>query len=51
MPNWKAPGPDNAQDYWLKNLTGVVLTCWQSSGWQTVLKQKDKSKGNIANKY
>ena len=21
MPNWKAPGPDNAQGYWLKNLT------------------------------
>ena len=21
MPNWKAPGPDNVQGYWLKNLT------------------------------
>ena len=21
MPNWKAPGPDNVQAYWLKNLT------------------------------
>ena len=21
MPNWKAPGPDNVQGYWSKNLT------------------------------
>ena len=23
IPNWKAPGPANVQDYWLKNLTSL----------------------------
>ena len=23
IPNWKAPGPDAVQDYWIKNLTAL----------------------------
>ena len=23
MPNWKSPGPDNVQGYWLKSLTSL----------------------------
>ena len=65
MPNWKVPGPDNAQGYWLKNLTLLhdkLMVYWQdfldSGGvpdWltkgRTVLIQKDRTKGNIASRY
>ena len=42
MPNWKAPGPDNAQGYWLKNLTPLherllVAPDWSTRG-RTMLK-------------
>ena len=65
MPNWKAPGPDNVQGYWLKNLTPLhdklvvyleecldsgVVPDWLTKG-RAVLIQKDKAKGNIASNY
>ena len=65
MTYWKAPGPDNVQGYWLKNLTPLhdklvvyLLDCLDSGvvpDWltkaRTVLIQKDKAKGNIACNY
>ena len=62
MPNWKTPGPDNVQGYWLENLTPLhdrlvvyLQECLDSgvvSGWLTkgrdVLIQKDKAKGKFA---
>ena len=65
MPNWKAPGLDNVQGYWLKNLTPLydklmvylqdhldsgVVPDWLTKG-RTVLIQKDKAKGNIVSNY
>ena len=61
MPNSKAPGPDNVQGYWLKNLTSLqdklvmyLQDCldpdWLTKG-RAVLIQKDKVKGNIASNY
>ena len=65
MPNWKSPGPDLVQGFWLKNfssLHGTVRSqlkeCLDSGfvpSWltkeRTALLQKDKSKGNIARNY
>ena len=65
MPNWKAPGPDNVQGYWLKSLTPLhdklvvyFQDCLDSgvvhdrlTRGRTVLIQKDKAKGNIASNY
>ena len=63
--NWKAPGPDNAQGCWLKNLTPLhdklvvclrdclhfgVVPVWLKRG-RTVLIQKDKANGNTASNY
>ena len=63
MSNRKSPGPDNVQGFWLKNFTtthGRLLnnlaqfieegnvSDWITKG-RTVLIQKDKSKGNVAN--
>ena len=65
MPNWKAPGPDNVQGYWLKNMTplhnklvvylqecldSVVVPDWLTRG-RTVFIQKEKAKVNIASNY
>ena len=65
MPNWKAPGLDKVQGYWLKNLTPLheklvvylqecldsgVVPEWLTKR-RTVLIQKDKAKGNIASNY
>ena len=65
MTNWKAPGPDNEQVYSLKNLTPLhdklvvylqdgldsgVVPDWLTKK-QTVVIQKDKTKGNIATNY
>ena len=65
MPNWKAPGPDNVQGYWLKNLTPLhdklvvylqdclysgVVFYWLTKG-RTLVMQKDKAKRNIASNY
>lgn len=63
--NWKAPGPDGLQGYWLKAFpalqkrTAIQLNqClregsvppWMTKG-RTVLIQKDKSKGNEVSNY
>ena len=65
MPNWKAPGPDGVQGFWIKNLTGLhrklaehLDECldkgetpnWMTTG-RTVLIQKDRSKGTVAGNY
>ena len=62
--NWKAPGPDGVQGFWLKNFTSLhkslvwhLSACldgetpwWKTKG-RTVLIQKDKSKGDEACNY
>ena len=65
MPNWKAPGPDCAQGFWLKNFKSIqeglrrnLLKClengnlpmWMTRG-RTILMQKDKEKGMAASNY
>ena len=66
VPNWKAPGPDGVQGYWMKKLTslheriaeqtndminnGVQIPEWMTSG-RTVLCQKDPKKGNAVDNY
>ena len=65
MPNWKSPGPDLVQGFWLKNFnslhkrvrlqlkkcldSGFVLSLF--TGGRTSLLQKDKSKDNGARNY
>ena len=65
MPNWKSPGPDVVQGFWLKNFSSLhgrvrsqlkeCLDCGFVSSWltrgRTTLLQKDQSKGNIASNY
>ena len=61
MPNWKSPGPDLVQGFWLKNFSSLhgrvrsqlkecldsgFVPSWLTRG-RTALLQKDKSKGNI----
>ena len=65
MPDWKFPGPDLLQGFWLKNfssLHGRVISrlkecldsgfvpSWLTKG-RTALLQKDKGKGHIARNY
>ena len=65
MPNWKAPGPDLVQGFWLKNfksihnrlavqlnecLNGGSMPDWMTKG-RTVLVMKDVLKGNVASNY
>ena len=65
LPNWKAPGPDAVQGFWIKNLTNLHsklahylnecletahTPCWMTTG-RTVLIQKDRSKGRAAGNY
>ena len=65
VPNWKAPGPDSVQGYWLKNfrslheriaqqLQGCVIQKnvpeWMTTG-KTALIQKDQEKGNEPSNY
>ena len=66
MPNWKAPGKDGVQGYWIKNLSNLheriaiqmnkILMgedsppAWMTYG-RTVLCQKDLKKGNAAENY
>ena len=66
IPNWKAPGPDGVQGYWIKKLTalhdriasqmndminnGVAVPNWMTYG-KTYLCQKDQSKGNAVDNY
>ncbi len=65
IPNWKAPGPDGVQGFWIKNLNGLhnriaeqlneiirtgVVPTWMTTG-RTVLCVKDIRKGNAADNY
>ena len=66
MPNWKAPGKDGIQGYWIKNLSNLheriaiqmnkILMgkdsppAWMTHG-RTVLFQKDPRRGNVAENY
>ena len=65
IPNWKSPGPDLVQGFWLKNfdslhgrVTSQLKECldsgfvpsWLTKG-RTALLKKDKSKGNIVSNY
>ena len=65
MPNWKSPGPDLVQGFWLKHFSSLherlrlqLKECLDSgfvssslSRGRTSLLQKDKSKGNVASNY
>ena len=65
MPNWKAPGPDCVQGFWLKKFKSVQeslrrnlqkclengnVPMWMTKG-RTILTQKDKEKGKAASNY
>ena len=65
MSNWKSPGPDLVQGFWLKNFRSLrervrlhlkkcldsgFVPSWLTRG-RTSLLQKDKSKGNVASNY
>ena len=66
MPNWKRPGPDGVQGYWIKNLTalheriavqmndlivnGNEVPKWITTG-KTILCQKDPSRGSAVDNY
>ena len=65
MPNWKSPGSDLVQGFWLKNFSSLhervrlqlkecldngFVPSWLTRG-RTSLLQKDKSKGNVASNY
>ena len=64
IPNWKAPGPDGVQGFWVKNFRSMhkplrkhLEQClevgtpnWMTKG-RTILIQKDKKQGNAANNY
>ena len=64
IPNWKIPGPDRVQGFWLKDFTRLHkslvshLSVWlegetpgEKTNRRTVLIQKDKSKGNETSNY
>ena len=66
IPNWKSPGPDGVQGYWLKKLTALHerivkhmdnivgnkedIPKWMTLG-KTVLCQKDPSERNAVDSY
>ena len=65
IPNWKSPGPDLVQGFWLKNFSSLhervrlqlkeyldsgFVPSWLTRG-RTSLLQKDKSKDNVASNY
>ena len=65
MPNWKSPGPDLVQGFWLKDFSSLhekvrlqlkecldsgFVPSWLTRG-RTSLLQKDKSKGIVASDY
>ena len=66
MPNWKAPGRDKVQGFWIKSMTNLheriaeqlnkiligenELPAWMTYG-HTILCQKDVSKGNAVENY
>ena len=62
MANWKSPGPDLVQGFWLKNISSLherltvqlkegldqgFVPSWLTRGGTSLL-QKDTSKGNVA---
>ena len=66
MPNWKAPGKDKVQGFWIKSMTnlheriaeqlnGILIGENDLPGWMTyghtILCQKDVSKGNAVENY
>ena len=65
IPNWKGPGPDEIQGYWVKNFTGLhdkiaqhLQHCLRASevpGWlvegRTILIMKDPAKGPLVGNY
>lgn len=65
IPNWKAPGPDMVQGFWIKNFTSIharlveqlsmCLECGQVPLWmtkgRTVLIMKDEKKGSIPSNF
>ena len=65
MPNWKSPRPDFVQGFWLKNFIGLhekvslqlkeclIIGFVPSllTRERTLLLQKDRSKGSVANNY
>ena len=65
MPNWKSPGPDLVQGFWINNFSSLhervrlqlkecldsgFVPSWLTRG-RTSLLQKDKSRGNVASNY
>ena len=65
MPNWKSPGPDLFQGFWLNNFSSLhervrlqlkecldsgFVPSWLTKG-RTLLLQKDKNKANVASNY
>ena len=65
MPNWKSPGLDLVQGFWIKNFSSLhgrvrsqikeclgsdIAPSWLTKG-RTALVQKHKSKGNIASNF
>ena len=65
MPNWKSPGSELVQRFWLKNFSSLhgrvrlqlkeyldsgFVPSWLTRG-RTSLLQKDQSKGNVASNY
>ena len=65
IPNWKAPGPDGVNGYWIKNfkilheriakqlqqcITNHQAPLWMTTG-RTSLIQKDKNKGIVPSNY
>ena len=65
VPNWKSPGPDGLQGYWLKNFTSCIdriaqhlqecLVTYNVPGWmtrgKTSLIMKDTEKGPIVSNF
>ena len=65
MPNWKVPGPEFVQGFWLKNVKNIQeglrrnlqiylengnVPMWMTKG-RTILMQKDKEKGKAVSSY
>ena len=65
MPNWKAPGPDFVQGFWLKGFKSIQerlkrnwqkclengnMLLWMTKG-RTILMQKEKEKGKASSNY
>lgn len=65
IPNWKSPGPDMVQGFWIKNFSSLhqslqrglqeclesnTVPLWMTKG-RTVLLQKDTAKGTVPSNY